>query len=174
MSLDVYLYEVVDTTPPELCLQCIVMPLDADDQYIEDRHCHERCVFSQNVTHNLGKMADAAGIYYALWRPEELMDPALAARIDALENQYFDAQGEATRHYYDEAQVLRQQLPTPRARDILPLLRQGLAAIRADYPTFIALEPENKWGSMATFLPWIEKYIKACNEYPDALVRVSR
>lgn len=28
-------------------------------------------VYSANITHNLGKMADQAGIYYALWRPEE-------------------------------------------------------------------------------------------------------
>ena len=29
-------------------------------------------VFSYNITHNLGKMAAAAGVYKALWRPEEL------------------------------------------------------------------------------------------------------
>ena len=29
-------------------------------------------VYSANITHNLGKMADAAGIYKALWRPEEI------------------------------------------------------------------------------------------------------
>jgi len=28
-------------------------------------------VFSSNITHNLGGMAAAAGIYDALWRPEE-------------------------------------------------------------------------------------------------------
>lgn len=28
-------------------------------------------VFWRNITHNIGKMADKAGIYYALWRPEE-------------------------------------------------------------------------------------------------------
>lgn len=28
-------------------------------------------VFSSNMTHNLNKMADKAGIYYALWRPDE-------------------------------------------------------------------------------------------------------
>jgi hypothetical protein len=28
-------------------------------------------LFSLNITHNLGKMADAAGIYKVLWRPEE-------------------------------------------------------------------------------------------------------
>jgi hypothetical protein len=29
-------------------------------------------VFSANITHNLSKMAEEAGIYYCLWRPEEL------------------------------------------------------------------------------------------------------
>lgn len=28
-------------------------------------------VYERNITHNLGKMADAAGVYYACWRPEE-------------------------------------------------------------------------------------------------------
>lgn len=28
-------------------------------------------VYWKNITHNLVKMADKAGIYYALWRPEE-------------------------------------------------------------------------------------------------------
>lgn len=29
-------------------------------------------VYEANITHNLGRMADAAGIYKHLWRPEEL------------------------------------------------------------------------------------------------------
>jgi hypothetical protein len=29
-------------------------------------------VYSANITHNLGRMADEAGIYKHLWRPEEL------------------------------------------------------------------------------------------------------
>lgn len=29
-------------------------------------------VYSSNVTHNLNRMADAAGIYEACWRPEEI------------------------------------------------------------------------------------------------------
>lgn len=29
-------------------------------------------VYSANITHNLNQMADAAGIYQALWRPEEI------------------------------------------------------------------------------------------------------
>lgn len=29
-------------------------------------------IYDANITHNLGKMADEAGIYQALWRPEEI------------------------------------------------------------------------------------------------------
>lgn len=32
----------------------------------------EECFFSANITHNLGGMASEAGIYQALWRPEEI------------------------------------------------------------------------------------------------------
>jgi hypothetical protein len=31
----------------------------------------EKTIYSRNITHNLGKMADEAGIYKALWRPDE-------------------------------------------------------------------------------------------------------
>lgn len=30
------------------------------------------CVFDGNITHNLNKMAEAAGIYQAMWRPDEI------------------------------------------------------------------------------------------------------
>jgi len=32
----------------------------------------EEVLFDANITHNLGEMADKAGIYYACWRPEEI------------------------------------------------------------------------------------------------------
>ncbi len=31
-----------------------------------------KCVFYANITHNLGRMAAACGVYYACWRPEEI------------------------------------------------------------------------------------------------------
>lgn len=61
MSLDVYL-----SGPPrtEKC-RCA----DCDNE-------HERVtrdsLYSANITHNLNKMAEAAGIYKHLWRPEEI------------------------------------------------------------------------------------------------------
>lgn len=56
MSLDVYLYEAVK------CSVC---------GHVEDPD-GGRCVYDANITHNLGAMAEAAGIYRHLWRPEEI------------------------------------------------------------------------------------------------------
>jgi hypothetical protein len=40
---------------------------DANGEYVMTD-----CVFAYNLTHNLGEMASAAGLYEALWRPEEI------------------------------------------------------------------------------------------------------
>lgn len=54
MSLDVYLYA------SKSCPNC-GFELDTENE-----------VYNSNITHNLGKMAEAAGIYMELWRPEEI------------------------------------------------------------------------------------------------------
>lgn len=41
-----------------------------DNEYVESE-VTER-VFDRNITHNLNKMADKAGIYEPLWRPDEI------------------------------------------------------------------------------------------------------
>ena len=64
MSLDVCLYVDVDTGGKE-------------KTRIE--------LFDANITHNLGKMAMAAGIYEYLWRPEEINAIYAEDIIDALE-----------------------------------------------------------------------------------------
>lgn len=45
-----------------------------------------RDVYSANITHNLGKMAGAAGIYEALWRPEEIGVTNAYQLVDLLRN----------------------------------------------------------------------------------------
>lgn len=47
------------------------------DVYLSKEVTEERTVFSANITHNLGEMADKAGIYKALWRPEDLFEKPL-------------------------------------------------------------------------------------------------
>jgi hypothetical protein len=40
------------------------------DVYLKNEAGEE--LYSRNITHNLGKMAEEAGIYQCLWRPEEI------------------------------------------------------------------------------------------------------
>lgn len=91
-----------------------------------------------NITHNLGGMAEEAGIYKHLWRPEELVPPATEAR----------------------------QLIEP--------LRAGLALMKADPERFKKHNASNGWGLYEHFVPFVERYLEACEAHPDALIRVSR
>lgn len=77
MSLDIYLEERI------VCPQC-------SHRFTTDNP-HE--AYSANITHNLTPMADEAGIYAVVWRPEEnqitearqLIDP-LRAGIEAMKS----------------------------------------------------------------------------------------
>ena len=71
MSLDVSL---IDGTRTEHCYHC-------DQDYEEDI-----CVFDYNITHNLSQMAEKAGVYKALWRPEELNIKEAGGLIHILES----------------------------------------------------------------------------------------
>jgi hypothetical protein len=165
MSLDVYLYEQTSDIPEEQCISCIAE---------EEDHSHKNTLYWRNLTHNLGRMAAEAGIYEACWRPEELMNKTLAGEIRVLEEEYFKAQSPATRPSYDRAQELREQLPRARARNIAPLLLEGLALLKREPDRFIALEPENKWGTYRGFVEFVEAYLQACMNNPDAWIEVSR
>lgn len=85
---------------------------------------------------NLGRMAELAGIYKHLWRPDEI--------------------------------------GITKARQLIEPLPIGVALMNREPERFIALNPTNGWGSYKDFVPWIERYIAACCEYPDAEVSVSR
>jgi len=94
------------------------------------------CVYGANITHNLGKMADEAGIYKHLWRPDEI--------------------------------------GVTKAEQLIEPLRAGLALLKSDPKRFRKFDDENGWGLYTNFVPFVEKYLQACEEYPDAEVTVSR
>lgn len=48
--------------------------------------CIDNYVYERNITHNLTKMADEAGIYQHLWRPEELGITKAKELIEPLTN----------------------------------------------------------------------------------------
>lgn len=93
-------------------------------------------VFEANITHNLGKMASEAGIYQALWRPEEI-----GAR---------------------------------QAKDIINILRDGIRRMEDNPKHFKTFDAKNHWGMYDDFLPWLRRYLAACIEHPEAMIRVSR
>ncbi len=111
------------------------MSLDVALSVTEVRPVTDR-IYSANITHNLNKMAEAAGIYGALWRPDE--------------------------H------------GLTKARQLIPLLRDGLAKLEADPDAFAQYNSPNGYGMYEHFTPFVRKYLEACEANPDADVSVSR
>lgn len=92
-------------------------------------------IFEMNVTHNLVKMADAAGIYTVMWHPEKLN--------------------------------------IKYAGEIIPTLKIGLKDLKERPEYFKTFNPNNGWGTYDIFVVDVEKYLKACEETPDAKVYTS-
>lgn len=69
MSLDIYLN------------QKVYLSYDKGKTYEEQ----EENVFHANITHNLAEMAEKAGIYKTLWRPEEINAEKAKDIIEAVE-----------------------------------------------------------------------------------------
>jgi hypothetical protein len=119
----------------------------------EDTHEVQREVrdhyYSRNITHNLGLMAGKAGpegrsLYCACWRGGCDEDS--------------DVNG----------------LTGKRASDLIPMLREGLADLKARPDYFEQFNAENGWGMYKHFVPFVESYLEACETYPNAWVRISR
>lgn len=60
------------------------------------------------------------------------------------------------------------------ARQLIEPLQAGLAKMKADRGYYETFNAENGWGLYENFVPWLERYLAACEENPDALVSVSR
>lgn len=60
------------------------------------------------------------------------------------------------------------------AKQLIEPLRVAIEAMKADPPRYEAFNAENGWGLYRDFLPWLEKYLAACEEHPDAEVSISR
>mgnify|MGYP001181008096 CR=1 FL=1 len=61
-----------------------------------------------------------------------------------------------------------------KAAQLIPLLKDGLRLLKADPEFFRKFNPKNGWGDYDGFVSWVEDYLAACEENPDADVRVSR
>lgn len=93
-------------------------------------------VYEGNITHNLAAMADDAGLYLFLWRPEEVC--------------------------------------IKYARELIPHLEEGLALLKSQPTRFKKFNPSNLWGDYEYLVKFVEQYLEACREHPDAEVEVDR
>lgn len=115
----------------------------------------EENVYYENITHNLGDMAKKAGIYEALWRPYMLKE------------EYIPTEDYSKEMEFEESVEIR-------AYEIIPILEKGLDDLKARPEYFKKYNSPNGWGIYDNFVPFVEKYLNACKEYPEAIVDVCR
>ncbi len=61
-----------------------------------------------------------------------------------------------------------------KAAQLIEPLRNGIAAMKDAPAKFKSLDSPNGWGLYVHFLPWLERYLAACQEFPNADVEVRR
>lgn len=66
------------------------------------------------------------------------------------------------------------EIGVTKAAQLIEPLRVGVALMRADPQRFERHNAPNGWGLYKNFVPFVEKYLAACEENPDADVEVWR
>jgi len=61
-----------------------------------------------------------------------------------------------------------------KAGQLIDPLRKGLELMKVDRPRFEAFNSPNGWGLYENFVPWVERYLQACEKHPEADIAVSR
>jgi hypothetical protein len=67
-----------------------------------------------------------------------------------------------------------EELGITKAHELIEPLREGRSLLLSEPERFKKLDAENGWGVYVQFLSFVGRYLKACIEYPDADVEVSR
>lgn len=67
-----------------------------------------------------------------------------------------------------------EEIGITKASQLIEPLRTGLALMKSDPARFKKHNARNGWGTYEQFIPWIEDYLVACEEHPQADVRASR
>lgn len=60
------------------------------------------------------------------------------------------------------------------AKQLVGPLRDGLAQLRSDRERLLPFNPENGWGDYDLLVSFTEGYLAACEQWPEAEVRVWR
>ena len=60
------------------------------------------------------------------------------------------------------------------ARDLIEPLKNGLAKLHKTPEHFKQFNPPNGWGDYETFIRFVQEYLRACEDFPEAKVEVWR
>jgi hypothetical protein len=118
-------------------------------------HEEKEELYGANITHNLCKMAEQAGIYKALWRPYQLHKDYVHCEDYKIEMSFEDS-------------------VTIIASDIIDIIEQGLDLLKNRPDYFSKFDAENGWGTYVHFVPFVENYLNALKQYPNSIVIVDR
>lgn len=66
------------------------------------------------------------------------------------------------------------EIDIKKARQLIEPLSIGLGLLKNTPEYFKQFNPENGWGTYEGLVSFVREYLKACEEYPDADVRVWR
>lgn len=66
------------------------------------------------------------------------------------------------------------EIKITKAKELIEPLRQGLHNLKSEPERYKKFNPENGWGSYDGLVKFVDNYLNACYEYPDADVEVSR
>ena len=113
-------------------------------------------LYNANITHNLGKMADEAGLYEALWRPYQLKEGYNIPEKD-----------------YEAEYKFEEENPV-KANEIISIIEKGLKDMKARPKYYETFNSPNGWGMYEHFIPFIENYLEALKEYPESFVECDR
>lgn len=58
--------------------------------------------------------------------------------------------------------------------DLIAPLRMGIEQMEKEPERFEKYNAGNGWGTVQQFLPWLKKYLAACEEFPEGFLRASR
>lgn len=67
-----------------------------------------------------------------------------------------------------------EEIGITKAAQLIDPLSAGLKLLLSDRPRFEALNPENGWGDYDGLVSFVDEYMRACMEHPDAEVSVWR
>ena len=60
------------------------------------------------------------------------------------------------------------------AKELIKPLQEGLKVLRDDPDRFKVFNPSSGWGSYDVLVGFVKNYLAACEQYPEAVVSVSR